>query len=206
MGAMFQGGGAFEPATSTFGASGELDLAGVFGLSRVTFWYHTPFFRRIEEAGALIFQANGAQDIEEGAHARKLRLLWKPIFFLDKLGARISAEPPAGTTHAPTGRAASRVVIHSRQKPGDLRAGSVTIDTETAFILSVLLPQGDGSAGEALGIEMTRFEILTDVDPSLFGARTLETPGYYYGSYYGRADEVSGRDGPPDPAAYDGGS
>jgi hypothetical protein len=185
MDAMFLGARAFEPDTNTFGVSGDLDLAGAFGLSRVTFWYHTPFFWRAEEAGVLIFQSNGGQSIEENAQAGRLRLLPKPVFFLDKLGLQISEEPSVGTTHAPTGRSAIKTMIYSDGEPGNRRTGFLTIDSETAFTLSVSLHHRAASADQDIRIEMTRFEILNEIDPSLFGARTLETPGYYYGRLQG---------------------
>ena len=69
----------FEPTrTGGFGVSAHLVMAGAFEIEEVDYWYHTPFFWLVEEAGEVILrEGSNGRDDPVGA----LRMLSKPVFF-----------------------------------------------------------------------------------------------------------------------------
>jgi hypothetical protein len=184
----------FEPSRSDgFGVSGHLVMAGTFELGEVDYWYHTPFFWLVEEDGeAVLREGSGSQNIGQGDPVRALRMLSKPVFFADKLGLRIESDVGTATTHRPTGRPATEVSIHG-SPAGHTAIGKMVIDNETAIVLSVAV--SDGLEPDPLiRLETTKFVVHDTMDASLFGEKTLETPGYYSASYYRRLDST---DPPP---------
>ena len=175
----------FEPRrTGGFGVSGHLVMAGAFEIGEVDYWYHTPFFWLVEENGEVILrEGSDDQDIGRDDPAGALRMLSKPVFFADKLGLRIESYEGTATTHRATGRPATEVPVHG--SPAGLTAtGKMVIDNETAIVLSVAVPDGL-KPDPLIRVETTRFAVHDTMDAALFGAETLDTPGYYSGSYYG---------------------
>jgi hypothetical protein len=178
----------FEPKrTGGFGVSGHLVLAGTFEIGEVDYWYHTPFFWLVEENGEVIFRnGNGRQDTGQGDPARALRMLSMPVFFADKLGLRVESYEGTATTHRPTGRPAIAVSVHG-SRAGRTATGTMVIDTETAIVLSVAVPDGL-KPDPLIRVETTRFAVHDTMDAAIFGEETLDTPGYYSGRYYGQLD------------------
>lgn len=176
----------FEPMrTGGFGVSAHLVLAGTFEIGEVDYWYHTPFFWLVEENGEVILRAgSGSQDIGQGDPAWALRMLSKPVFFADKLGLRIESDEGNTTTHRPTGRAATEVPIHG-SSAGLTVTGTMVIDEETAIVLSVAVPDCLKPDAALIRLNTTRFAVHDTMDAALFGAETLDTPGYYYGRLAG---------------------
>jgi hypothetical protein len=170
--------------TGGFGVSGHLVIAGTFEIGEVDYWYHTPFFWLVEEDGEIILrEGSDGQDIGRGEPAGALRMLSKPVFFADKLGLRIASYEGTSTTHRLTGRPATEVAVHG--SPAEPAAtGTMIIDSETAIVLSVTVPSGL-KPDPLIRVETTRFAVHNAMDAALFGAETLDTPGYFSGHYYG---------------------
>jgi hypothetical protein len=164
--------------TGSFGVSGHLVMAGTFEIGEADYWYHTPYFWLVKENGEVIFrEGRGREDIGQGGPARALRMLSKPVFFADKLGFRMESHGRTSTTHLPTGRPATEVPIEG-SSAGLTISGTMTIDNETAIVLSVAM--ADVLKPEPLiKVETTRFVVHDTMDAALFGEETLDTPGYY---------------------------
>ncbi|MGH3201333.1 MAG: hypothetical protein ACRDP5_04655 [Streptosporangiaceae bacterium] len=178
--------------TGSFGVSGHLLLTGAFEIGEADYWYYTPFFWRAEENGEVIFrEGHGGHDTGRGYLASVLRMLSKPVFFAAKLGLRLTSYEGTGVTHAPTGRPATQVAVRG-SLAGLAAAGTMAIDDETAIVLAVLVP-GVPGPDPLIRIETTRFAVHDTMNAALFGAESLETPGYYSGYYYGPPEG-------PDPA------
>jgi len=62
--------------------------------------------------------------------------------------------------------------------------GTMVIDEETAIVLSVAAP-GCLKPDALIRLNTTRFAVHDTMDAALFGAETLDTPGYYYGRLAG---------------------
>jgi hypothetical protein len=166
--------------TGSFGVSGQLMMAGIFGIGEADYWYHTPFFWLVKESGEVIFRnGHGRHDIGQGDPASALRMLPKPVFFAAKLGFRMESHGTNATTHLPTGRPATEMPIHG-VAAGLTAAGKMIIDNETAVVLSVAVPDGL-SPDPLIRVETTRFAVHDTMDAAIFGEETLETgPSYYY--------------------------
>jgi hypothetical protein len=175
----------FEPMrTGGFGVSGHLVMAGTFEIGEVDYWYHTPFFWLVEENGEVILrEGSRGQDTGRGEPTGALRMLSRPVFFASKLGLRIGSYEGTATTHRPTGRPATEVPVHG-SPAGRAPTGTMVIDTETAMVLSVAVP-GGLKPDPLIGVETIRFAVHDAMDAALFGVETLDTPGYFSGSYYG---------------------
>jgi hypothetical protein len=176
----------FEPVrTGGFGVSGHLVLAGTFEIGEVDYWYHTPFYWLVEENGEVILREGSRdQDVGRGESAGALRMLSKPVFFASKLGLRIESYEGKSTTHRPTGRPAIEVSVHG--SPAGLTAtGTMVVDSETAIVLSVAVPDGF-KPDPLITVETTRFAVHDTMDATLFGAETLDAAGYYSAYYYGQ--------------------
>jgi hypothetical protein len=169
----------FEPVrTGGFGASGHLVTAGTFELDEVDYWYHTPFFWLVEENGvAILRMGSDGQDIGKGDPAVTFRMLSKPVFFANKLGLLLESSEGTKTTHLATGRLATEVPVHGSYA-GSSATGTMTVDDETAIVLSVAVPDGPR-------LETVRFAVHDTMEAALFGAETLDTPGYYHGRLVG---------------------
>jgi hypothetical protein len=61
----------------------------------------------------------------------------------------------------------------------------MVIDKETAIVLSVAVPDGL-KPDPLIRLDTTRFVVHDTMDATLFGAETLDTPGYYSAYHYGR--------------------
>jgi hypothetical protein len=166
--------------TSSFGVSGHLMMAGTFGIGEADYWYHTPFFWLVKDSGEVIFRnGNGRHDIGQDDPVSVLRMLSKPVFFVDKLGFRIESDGDNATTHLPTGRPATEVPIRG-SAAGLTATGTMIIDNETAVVLSVAVLDGL-SPDPLISVETTRFAVHDTMDAAIFGEETLETgPSYYY--------------------------
>jgi hypothetical protein len=176
----------FEPMRAGgFGVSGHLVLAGTFGIGEVDYWYHTPFYWLVEENGEVILREGSRdQDVGRGEPTGALRMLSRPVFFASKLGLRIESYEGAATTHRPTGRPATQVSVHG--SPASLSTtGTMVIDSETAIVLSVAVPDGL-KPDPLIRVETTRFAVHDTMDATLFGAENLDAAGYYSATYYGR--------------------
>jgi hypothetical protein len=176
----------FEPMrTGGFGVSGHLVMAGAFEVGEVDYWYHTPYFWLAEENDEVILREGSRdQDVGRGEPAGALRMLSKPVFFASKLGLRIEPYEGTATTHHPTGRPATEVSVHGSPER-HTATGTMVIDTETAIVLSVAVPDGL-KPDPLIRIETTRFTVHDTMDATLFGAETLDATGYYSATYYGR--------------------
>jgi hypothetical protein len=165
-----------DPArTSSFGVSGHLVLAGILAIGEVDYWYHTPFFWLIKDNDVVIFrEGRGRHDIGQGDPASALRMLAKPAFFADKLGLRMASGGGTATTHRPTGRPATEVPIH-----GPAVTGTMVIDTETAIVLFVAVPDAF-RPGPLIRVETTRFTVQDTMDAAIFGEESLDASGYYH--------------------------
>lgn len=170
--------------TGSFGVSGHLVMAGTFGIGEADYWYYTPFFWLAEENGEVIFrEGHGRHDAGRGHPSSALRMLPKPVFFAGKLGLRLASYEGTAATHRPTGRPATQVAVHG-SPAGLAAAGTMVIDDETAIVLAVLVTGGPGP-DPVISVETTRFAVHDTMNAALFGAESLETPGYYSGYYYG---------------------
>ncbi len=178
----------FEPVrTGGFGVSGHLVLAGTFETCEVDYWYHTPFYWLVQENGEVILREGSRdQDVRRGESAGALRMLPKPVFFASKLGLRMESYEGTATTHRPTGRPAIEVSVHG--SPAGLAAtGTMVVDSETAIVLSVTVPDGI-KPDSLIRVETTRFAVHDTMDATVFGAETLDAAGYFSATYYGRPD------------------
>ena len=165
--------------TGSFGVSGHLMMAGTFGIGEADYWYHTPFFWLVKEGGEVIFRSgHGRHDIGRGDPASAVRMLSQPVFFADKLRFRMESHEGTATTHRPTGRPATEVPIHG-SAAGPTATGTMTIDNETAIVLSVAV-QNDVNPNPLIRVETTRFAVHDTMDAAIFGEETLETGSAYY--------------------------
>ena len=171
--------------TSSFGVSGHLVMAGTFGIGDADYWYYTPFFWLVKENGEVILRSgHGRHDIGLGDPASALRRLSQAVFLTDKLGFRMESDGATATTHLPTGRPATEVSIH-RSAAGFTATGTMVIDTETAIVLSVAVPDSI-NPDPLIRVETTRFAVHDTMDAAIFGEETLETgSAYYYGRLSG---------------------
>jgi hypothetical protein len=175
----------FEPMrTGGFGVSAHLVMVGAFEIEEVDYWYHTPFFWLVERAGEVILrEGSNGQDTGRDDAAGALRMLSKPVFFADKLGLRVESNEGTATTHRPTGRSATKVSING-SLAGRVATGTMVIDNETVIVLSVAVADSF-KPDPVIRLETTRFSVNDTTDATLFGAETLDTPGYYSGRLVG---------------------
>jgi hypothetical protein len=159
------------PDHAEFAVRGSLHLEGASGRRIINYWFHFPFFWRVEQDEVLLLQTGQADHVKAlDQMIFDMRLLSMPRILARYLGLR-GDETPFQEDHSPTGRPAYRLAL-----PDNYHT-SVLVDNETAFVLQF---QGIYK-GQAVKGSHYNFEVTETLDPALFGETSLDAQGYYYG-------------------------
>jgi len=152
-----------------FGVIGELTWSGSGTEQVIKYWYHIPYFWRVERNGEVELIAG--REYQSGQVADEIecfRMFAMPAIFAHKFGLRVPEGEPIPARHGPTGRPALMTVVEGTQ------GGSLVVDIETHMVLSL-------NDGNQLNIETRDFQVCNSMEASIFGEETLETPGFYHG-------------------------
>jgi hypothetical protein len=143
------------PESENFAALGSLEVIAHDGRQVIDYWYHTPFFWRVERDGVLVLQVGTSDHVKNVSQMPfGVRLLTKPAMLAPSFGLR-DGVGPLPEIHSATGREAERWTFPGTDE------GTVLVDRETAIVLQ-FVGICDGFRMEG---EHSRFEVRSTLDP-----------------------------------------